>query len=310
MKRLIACFATFVVALGTVFAQDLAAVTEMYNAGAEAYAADNKESALKAFEDVLPLALALGEEGKDIAEKCKTFIPSIKVSLAKGLAKEAKFDEAIAILQEAKKLAAEYEDFSVEDEAGKLIPQLMISKGDALRTNKQYDEASAVYQEVLVNDPNNGAVALRLGVALKGAGKLNEAKEAFEKAAANGQASANQQLGTIYLTEATAALNAKKDAEAIAAAVKAGEYMETDGRVWRIAGTAAQRSGKNNDAIKFFEKFLEVAPNDTNAGAIAYTVGALYQGAKNNAKAKEYYAKAVNDPKYGAEAKKLLDALK
>ena len=39
-------------------------------------------------------------------------------------------------------------------------------------------------------------------------------------------------------------------------------------------------------------------------------MGALYQGAKNNAKAKEYYAKAVNDPKYGAEAKKLLDALK
>jgi hypothetical protein len=39
-------------------------------------------------------------------------------------------------------------------------------------------------------------------------------------------------------------------------------------------------------------------------------VGALYQGAKNNAKAKEFYNKALSDPKYGPEAKKMLDALK
>ena len=43
--------------------------------------------------------------------------------------------------------------------------------------------------------------------------------------------------------------------------------------------------------------------------ATVYTVGALYQQAKNNAKAKEYFSKAVNDPKYGADAKKALSAL-
>ena len=58
------------------------------------------------------------------------------------------------------------------------------------------------------------------------------------------------------------------------------------------------------------EKYLEIAPNAGNAGQIAYTVGALYQTAKNNAKAKEYYQKAVNDPRFGEEAKKMLNALK
>ena len=81
-------------------------------------------------------------------------------------------------------------------------------------------------------------------------------------------------------------------------------------QAWQIAGQASQLAGKNNDAIKYFEKYLEAAPDASNAGAIAYTVGALYQQAKNNAKAKEFYGKAVNDPKYGAEAKKMLDALK
>ena len=35
----------------------------------------------------------------------------------------------------------------------------------------------------------------------------------------------------------------------------------------------------------------------------------MYQQAKNNAKAKEFYNKALSDPKYGADAKKALSAL-
>ena len=95
----------------------------------------------------------------------------------------------------------------------------------------------------------------------------------------------------------------------MAAAAKVNDYTE-NAQAWQIAGQASQAAGKNNDAIKYFEKYLAAAPDASNAGAIAYTVGALYQQAKNNAKAKEYYTKAASDPKYGAEAKKMLDALK
>ena len=55
MKKLIASIAALVVALGSAFAQDLAAVTEIYNAGAAAVSTD-KESALKSFEQALQLA--------------------------------------------------------------------------------------------------------------------------------------------------------------------------------------------------------------------------------------------------------------
>ena len=147
-------------------------------------------------------------------------------------------------------------------------------------------------------------------MALNGAGKLDEAKAAFETAAANGQeATANKQLGNIYLKEAAAALKAKKYADAVTAAAKVNDYTE-NAQAWQIAGQASQLAGKNNDAIKYFEKYLEAAPTASNAGQIAFTLGALYQQAKNNAKAKEFYSKATGDPKYGAEAKKMLDALK
>ncbi len=309
MKRLIATIAVFTIALGAAFAQDLAAVTEVYNAGAAAVSTD-KASALKSFEEALKQAEALGEEGQEIVTNCKNIIPNIRMSLAKDLVKESKFDEAIAALQEVEKVAEAYEALDVLDEAKTLIPQIKMSKANGLYKAKDYVAAADAFKEILDADPTNGNAAFYMGAALLGAGKNDEAKAAFEVATANGQeANANKQIGNIYLKEAAAALKEKKYAAAVTAAAKVNDYTE-NAQAWQIAGQASQAAGKNNDAIKYFEKYLEAAPTASNAGAIAYTVGALYQGAKNNAKAKEFYTKAASDPKYGAEAKKMLDALK
>lgn len=309
MKRLIATIAALTLAFAAAWAQDLAAVTELYNSGAEAIQTD-KAMALKTFEQALEQATALGEEGAEIVANCKSVIPSIKMSLAKDLVKDSKFAEAVAALKDVQEVADKYEAFDVFDEAKTLIPQVKNSMAGTLLNNKDYDAAAAAYQEILDEDPENGTVALRLGVALNGAGKAEEAKAAFEKAAAHGQAAtANKQLGNLYLKDAAADLKAKKYAEAVTAALKADEYAD-NAQALQIAGQASQLAGKSSDAIKYFEQYLEKAPDASNAGSIAFTVGALYQQAKNNAKAKEFYAKAVDDPKYGAEAKKMLDALK
>ena len=309
MKKFIATLATIVVALGSAFAQDLAAVTELYNSGAEAISTD-KAGALKSFEAALSLADALGEEGQEIVANCKNIIPNLRLSLAKDLVKASQFDEAIAALQELEKVAEAYEALDVLNEATTLIPQVKMSKANNLYKAKEYDAAAAAFQEILDAEPTNGNAAFYKGAALVGAGKNAEAIAAFELAAANGQeANANKQIGNLYLKEAANALKAKKYADAVTAAAKVNDYTE-NAQAWQIAGQASQAAGKNNDAIKYFEKSLAAAPDASNAGAIAYTVGALYQQAKNNAKAKEFYTKAASDPKYGAEAKKMLDALK
>ena len=302
MKKILATIATLVVALGTVSAQDLAAVTELYNTGAEAISTD-KASALSSFEQALKLAEALGEEGQEIVTNCKNIIPNLKLSLAKDLVKESKFDEAIAALQDVQKVAEAYEAFSVVDEAAGLIPQLKLSKANNLYKAKEFDAAAAAFKEILDADPTDGNAAFFMGAALLSAGRNDEAKAAFEAAAANGQeAKANKQLGNIYLKEASAALKAKKYADAVSSALKANEFAP-NAQALQVAGQASQAAGKNADAIKYFEQYLEAAPTASNFGAIAFTV-------KNNAKAKEFYTKALTDPKYGAEAKKMLDALK
>ncbi len=310
MKKFFASIVVAALALGSMNAQDLAQITELYNTGAEALSSGDKSTALKAFEQAYSQATALGEEGKEVADNCKAVIPDLYLSIAKDLAKSSDYDGAVAGLKTAIEVAQKYADAGVEEQAKTLIPQIIMQKGGSLLNTKKYDEAAAAYKEVLDADPTNGTAALRMGMALNAAGKAAEAKTALEQAAANGQEkAASKQLANISLKEAAAALKAKKYADAVAAAVKSSDYVASP-QAFQIAGTASQLAGKNNDAIKYFEKYLELSPNAKNATQIAYIVGTLYQGAKNNAKAKEFYAKAVSDPQYGAEAKKMLDALK
>lgn len=308
MKKIIATLVAVVMAACLAGAQNLSEVTELYNNGATALASDDKEGALKIFEEAFTKAAALGEEGKEVADNCKSAISKLNLSIAKDFIKADDYDAAIDKLKVAVEMAGEINEVEVAQEASELIPQVKLQKGNGL-LKENPAAAEEVYKEILAEDAANGKAALYLGQALNVQGKTDEAVAAFEQAAANGQDKlANKQISIVYLKKASGALKAKKYAEAVTAALKCTEYGENP-QAFQIAGQASQFAGKNSDAIKYFSQYLELAPKAKNAGQIAYTIGALYQGAKNNEKAKEYYKKAVSDPKYGAEAQKLLNSL-
>ena len=103
-------------------------------------------------------------------------------------------------------------------------------------------------------------------------------------------------------------MNLDKIADAVKAADKANSYSE-NATAYLIAGQSSQKLSKNADAIKYFEKYLEMKPDAKNAPAITFTVAALYQGAKNNAKALEFYKKVQDDPKFGDQAKQMITSL-
>lgn len=309
MRKFFASIAAFVIALGSVNAQDLAQITEMYNTAAASISVD-KAGALKSFEQALQLAETLGEEGAEIATNCKNVIPDLTLSIGKDMAMDSNYDGAISQIKAAIAVAEKFANTDILNEAKTLLPQIMMQKATDLINGKKYAEAATALKDVLGIDPTNGAAALRLGVALNATGDAAGATEAFLQAAANGQEkTAFRQLANINLKQAAAALKAKNYPDAVSAALESVKYNES-AQAYQIAAQASQLAGKNNDAIQYFEKYLEISPNAKNAGQIAFTVGALYQQAKNNEKAKEFYSKAVSDPKYGAEAKKLLDALK
>ncbi len=309
MKKLIITFAAALFCGVMVSAQDMASAVEAFNNGINANEAGNVELAIDSFKEALSIASQLGDEGAKIVSDCKASIPALQFSIAKKAVNNAEYEKAVSALKETVAVANEYEVLNIAEEAKALIPQILMQQANAALNEKNYELAVAGYKAVLEDEPANGMAALRLGSALKATGDKQGAAEAFKTAMENGQEkTAAKQLSTLYQQEASAALKAKKYDDAISAALEANKYVES-ATSYKIAGTAATSGKKLKEATEYFEKYLELSPNDSGATQICYNLAVCYHQLGNKAKAKEYYQKAVDDPKFGAAAKQQLSTL-
>lgn len=275
MKKVILTIASLALGAAVMSAQDLKAVSEIFNSGAESLNNGAKTEALASFQNALSQAAALGDEGKEVVDNCKNIIPNLTISIAKDLFKEGKVDEAIEKAKEALAFAKEYEIAEEVEDASKVIGQFMFQKGNDAFNAKDFAGAAEAYKAVLDADPANGTAALRLGMALAGAGDVTAAEEAFNIAAANGQeTAAKKQLGNIALKAAAAALKAKDYQGALDNAVKSAE-INPSANAFKIAGNAAAQLKKYKEAVEYFGKYLNISPNASDAAQIKATVEAL-----------------------------------
>ena len=313
MKKIILAMAAFACSMSLMTAQDLATATATYNSGAEALTMGNKTSALEYFQKALTMAEALGDEGADVVANCKSAIPSVILSIGKEFYNNKDFSNAKAKFVEAAEVAKKYGNQEVTAEVESLLPtvgkRIALAKvNDAMKT-KDIAGVLAGYEEAMAIDTTDANTALKYGQFLGNAGKFDDAVKYLELAARHGQeGNAKAVLSTTFLKKAAAQLKAGKYADAVTFAEKAISYKE-NAQAYLIAGQASQKANKNADAIANFEKYLEAAPTAKNAGAIAFTVGALYQQTGNNAKAVEYNKKVEADPQFGAQAKTLITSL-
>lgn len=313
MKKIILAMAAFACSMSLMTAQDLATATATYNSGAEALTMGNKTSALEYFQKALTMAEALGDEGADVAANCKSAIPSVILSIGKEFYNNKDFANAKAKFVEAAEVAKKYGNEEVTAEVESLLPtvgkRIALAKVNDAMKNKDIAGVLAGYEEAMAIDTTDANTALKYGQFLGNAGKFDDAVKYLELAARHGQeGNAKAVLSTTFLKNAAAQLKAGKYADAVAFAEKANSYKE-NAQAYLIAGQASQKANKNADAIANFEKYLDAAPTAKNAGAIAFTVGALYQQAGNKAKAVEYYKKVETDPQFGAQAKTLITSL-
>ena len=313
MKKIILAMAAFACSMSLMTAQDLATATATYNSGAEALTMGNKTSALEYFQKALTMAEALGDEGADVVANCKSAIPSVILSIGKEFYNNKDFSNAKAKFVEAAEVAKKYGNQEVTAEVESLLltvgKRIALAKvNDAMKT-KDIAGVLAGYEEAMAIDTTDANTALKYGQFLGNAGKFDDAVKYLELAARHGQeGNAKAVLSTTFLKKAAAQLKAGKYADAVTFAEKAISYKE-NAQAYLIAGQASQKANKNADAIANFEKYLEAAPTAKNAGAIAFTVGALYQQTGNKAKAVEFYKKVEADPQFGAQAKTLITSL-
>jgi tetratricopeptide (TPR) repeat protein len=307
MKKIVMLFAAAAMAVSAAFAQDINAVTDIFNNAGMELNMGNKEAALTEYQSALAEAEALGEAGAEIAGNCKATIPFLMISIANDYIEAKNYDAAYGFLAQAEEAATLYGDEAKAAEAK--ANQVLMAKANDLLKAKDYAGAIDVYGQIMAGDPTNAMAALRLGQAYAATGDNDKAEEALNIAAANGQEKqANKQLSTIYVKKAAAALKEKKTQEAFDFAVKSNEYLENATAV-KVAGQAALALGKTAEAISYLEKYVELSPNAKDANQMRFNIAATAQKLGDKEKAKNYYQQILSDPKLGAAAKQQFDAL-
>lgn len=307
MKRLFTVITAFGLAALVASAQDFNAAVDAFNAGAQALET-NKTEALTQFRAALTEAQACeGDEAAELVGKCKEAIANTILSIAKEQINDDKYDEALATLEEAKTVAAEYGIEDAATEAASLVPNVYLRKGGSLLKEKNFTGAAEALKAVVELEKENAQAYLLLGQAQMQSGATDAAIEALTKANEFGNAQASKLLSTTYLKKGQALLKAGKNAEAIEAFEESNKYGE-NANAYKLIASAQTKSGKSAKAIEAYKKYLEVAPNAKDAADIMFTIAATAQKAGDKATAKEYYGK-LSGTKYAEQAAAQLKAL-
>ena len=309
MKKIVTLFATAAMTVSVAFAQDINAVTEIYNNGAMELEMGNKEAALGYFQSAITEAGALGEAGTEIITNCQMMIPAVMISLANDFIETDNLDAAMDWLTKAEETANAYGDANNASKAAEKKHQVLMKKAANLLKAKDYANALVVYEQIMAVDPTNGRAALQMGQAYNASGNQEKAEEAFNIAAANGQEKqAFKQLSNLYVKKASAALKAKSTQEAYEFALKSNEYLE-NANAYKIAGQCAMALNNAAEGVQLLEKYVELSPNAKDANQMRFNIAATVQKLGDKEKAKAYYQQVLSDPKLGAAAKQQFDAL-
>lgn len=320
MKKLFLTLSALLLAAGLSFAQNMSDATDAVKAANDAIQEENYDAALAGFQKALEIAQQCGDEGAELVGQCKNQIPKIALAAAKAQAKAQNFEAALQGLDKAIALANECGGAEeVIADAQELIPDIHVMNGNDNLRNQKYPEAVAAYKAALEAKPDHAKAALLLGQALSQSGDIPGAIAAFKEAAKfeENAASAAKMLANLNLKQANANYQGGKLKEAVDLAM---ECFSAEGVADNVKNSAAsiiagcvQKAAMGNNfsgATSFYNKLAGVDANNNKLGQLAYTIGACYYKAKNTGAAKEWLKKALNDPKVGANAKQLYDAIK
>ena len=286
-----------------VYGQDMAAATDLYNAGATALSESNFVAAIESFNKALKMLDALsaedrGEEGDALVKEVKELMPQLYLRHGKGLASSGEIDEAVVQLKKAIESAKIVSAEDVVDEANDLIPQLLLVDASNMLNDGNFEGAVKGFQKVIELQPNNSAAYLRMGLAQSRLNNEEDAIQAFEKAAELGDAdNAPRQLSVIYLRRAVAASRTRAWAEVFENAKKANEYNESSNG-HKLIGLAGVQLKRYDEAIAALDSYLLSEPNARDRNSILYNLAVAYEAKNDNAKACGYYKQLVNDATY------------
>jgi Tfp pilus assembly protein PilF len=153
VKLALACVvAMFLVSINGV-AQTKNEAIVSFNEGVEAMKTDPAK-AIKAFEKSIAISDQVGDSAKDVKAKAIQVVPDLYLQVAKKLASEKKWADAIAASKDAVKASEKYNDAKIKDAGQKLLAQCYVIQGGTFYAAKDFDKALKTFDSALLVNPN------------------------------------------------------------------------------------------------------------------------------------------------------------
>lgn len=320
MKRLILTLAAMLLGAALTFGQGMKEATEIAQTANAALQNGDNDAALNGFKQALAIAEPLGEEGAALTTQCKEIIPQIMLSAAKKKANTGDFDGALQGFDEAVAVAAQYgTNADMAEEVAKLRPEILKTKANGFLRNEQYAEAIELYNQLAAEDPS-GEISFNLGQAYTKTGDITKAIEAFTAAKTAGYNASlcDKQILNLNLKTALATYKKGNLSGAVEGAVQcikdAGDNASVRNNASGIIVGCIQKAAVTNkkpaEAVNYYNALVEADPGNDKLVTLAFYIGYGYYMVQNNAQAKVWLSKAVDDPKNGENARKILAAIK
>ena len=302
--------AFFALLIGSLNAQDLSEIFDLYKNGVKAAYQDAQyPQAISSIERALQMVTSVEDDEQALALKadCQQIIPQLYLSYAKEQFKAKEYDEALQSLQKAKDMAEQYANDDVQIAVGNFLPQIYTAKGTAAIEAGNIDAGLTEYYKALELDKNNSTILLRIAFALRakdetGAIAAFDQVITMEGAKVGDVATAKKQAATIYLKRAVAAQPEKKWSVMYENAQKAIGYDDTNMQSFRAVGQSAIELKKWKEAAEASEIVLKTDTAAKDKNTIIYRLATAYENLNDKAKSCSYYKQLTGDANFKAFA--------
>lgn len=314
MKRLVVnliVLALVAVSASTVSAQTYTDAVNAFNQGDELARGGKHKDAIAAFERVINISNALGDEGVEIKKKAEDYIPQLHFAYAVGLAREGKLLDAATAFQATIDVSRKYNNTNLSQRAQQGLLQAYYSAGNQALQAKNFENAVSLYDKAIGVQNTFAQAYYNKGLALRNLGRGDEALEQFDRAIQLGQSGRNNQIvdaatgaaRNYLLLKAAESKNEKKYPETVAFLKQALEYKEADAELHYRLAEVYNVMAQFDAAIESANKALQYEQGGpVDRARIWFELGYAHKFKNNTSAACEAYKNAsFGDFRAGAE---------
>lgn len=191
--------------------------------------------------------------------------------------------------------------------------RIYYQKGVALKKAGKLDDARISFEECLKLSPDNEAALNALGGTFFSMGNYEKAVETFQRVLETSKNASvknkiKKNMSLAYTKLGNQAMNSGNANKAVEYLKKAVELDNYDS-AYLLLAQLYQELGQYDDSIAAAENALKYR-SKISKGAPYYYMGLSYKGKGDNSKAKEMFSLAKNDPSYRANAEYQLGSLR